>query len=359
MESLGILAGGVAHDINNVLGAILGMATAHIEAQPAGSPVHRAFDTISQAAVRGGNMVKSLLSLARQNPAEERQLDLNVILHEEVRFLERTTLSKIQLEMDLADNLRPILGDASALTHAFMNLCVNAVDAMPDHGTLTLRTRNVDGDWVEAVVEDTGCGMPSDVLEKAVDPFFTTKEVGKGPGLGLSMVYSTVKAHHGQLDIQSEPGRGTRVRMRFPACATRSRVPDPAAEPQSRTCGRLNVLLVDDDELVQASLMALLGALGHEATAALSGEQALEALEAGLRPDVVILDMNMPGLGGAGTLPRLRALVPGVPVLLSTGRVDQAAQDLASAHPGVTLLPKPFTMKELKQRLELGSPMQG
>jgi len=354
MESLGLLAGGVAHDINNVLGAILGMATANIEAQPVGSPAYRAFDTISQAAVRGGKMVKALLSFARQNPTEEHQLDMNVILREEVRLLERTTLSKINLEMDFAENLRPILGDASALTHAFMNLCVNAVDAMPENGILTLRSQNIDNDWIEVMVEDTGTGMPKEVLEKAMDPFFTTKEIGKGTGLGLSMAYSTVKAHHGQLQIQSELGKGTRVRMRFPACKPLAKVSGSVAEPRSQPSTEgLSVLFIDDDELVQSSTQAILAVLGHSATAALSGEEALGKIEGGLQPDVVILDINMPGLGGAGTLPRLRALLPKVPVLLSTGRIDQTALDLASAHPGVTLLSKPFSMKELQQQLKI------
>jgi signal transduction histidine kinase/ABC-type amino acid transport substrate-binding protein len=180
MDSLGSLAGGVAHDMNNVLGAILGMASANIEAQPVGSPAYRAFDTIIQAAARGGKMVRSLLSFARQSPVDEQELDMNAILREEVSLLERTTLAKVRLEMDLAPDLRPVRGDASALTHALMNLCVNAVDAMPDDGTLTLRTRNVDEGWIEITVEDTGSGMPKEVLEKALDPFFTTKGVGKG-----------------------------------------------------------------------------------------------------------------------------------------------------------------------------------
>ena len=204
------------------------------------------------------------------------------------------------------------------------------------------------------MVEDTGTGMPKEVLEKAMDPFFTTKEVGKGTGLGLSMVYCTVKAHHGQLEIQSEPGRGTRVRICFPACETPSQVPGPVAEPRSPSAIRgLSVLLVDDDELIQASFRAILEVLGHSVTGALSGEESLGELEAGFQPDVVILDMNMPGLGGTGTLPRLRALLPKVPVVLSTGRIDQTALDLASAHLGVTLLSKPFSMKELQQQLEI------
>jgi len=184
-----------------------------------------------------------------------------------------------------------------------------------------------------------------------VDPFFTTKPVGKGTGLGLSMVYSTVKAHRGQLDIQSEPGRGTRVRVRFPACRQALRPAQAAAAPRASGPAGLKVLLVDDDELIQSTIQSILEILGHQATVAASGEEALRELEAGLAPDVVILDMNMPGLGGAGTLPLLRALRPEVPVLLATGRVDQAALDLVRQYPKVALLSKPFTMGELQEQL--------
>lgn len=168
--------------------------------------MHQALDTICKATERGGKMVKSLLSFARQSPADNQRLDINAILREQVSLLERTTLSTVRLQLDLEGNLLPYLGDASALTHAFMNLCVNAVEAMPENGTLTLHTRNVDRGWIEVEVEDNGTGMPKEVLEKALDPFFTTKGIGKGTGLGLSMVFSTVKAHRGQMEIESEPG---------------------------------------------------------------------------------------------------------------------------------------------------------
>jgi two-component system, sensor histidine kinase and response regulator len=354
MESLGTLAGGVAHDINNVLGAILGLASAHLNTQPHGSPLHQALDTICKATVRGGRMVKSLLSFARQSPAESHELDMNAILREQVSLLERTTLAKVSLRMDLEAELRPILGDASALTHAFMNLCVNAVDAMPENGTLTLHTCNVDNDWIEVVVEDNGTGMPKEVLEKAMDPFFTTKGIGKGTGLGLSMVFSTVKAHRGQMAIQSEPDKGTRVMLRFPACEPNVQfAPAAVAAVMQPLHGSLKVLLVDDDDLIQSSTLAILEVLGHTAvTTAQSGEEALTLLEAGLDADLVILDMNMPGLGGIGTMPGLRVLRPEVPVLLATGRVDQTALTLASSYPGVTLLSKPFGLGELQKHLE-------
>ena len=353
MESLGTLAGGVAHDMNNVLGAILGMASANMEAQPTGSPAHRAFDTITQAAMRGGKMVRSLLNFARQSPMEEYLLDMNAVLLDELAMLERTTLGRVRIELDLAEHLRPVRGDAAALTHAFMNLCINALDAMPEGGVLTLQTRNADPDWIEVVVADTGVGMPREVLDRAMDPFFTTKGVGKGTGLGLAMVYKTVQSHRGQMELVSEPGQGTSVRLRFPACE--ASIPETRSEAAIFTEPAhlaLEVLVVDDDELIQSSLLTMLELMGHRPEGATTGEEALAMLEAGLEPDLVILDMNMPGLGGAETLPRLRTLRPKLPVLLSTGRTDQTALALASAHPWVTLLPKPFGLDELQKSIK-------
>jgi CheY-like chemotaxis protein len=195
--------------------------------------------------------------------------------------------------------------------------------------------------------------MSRDILDKALDPFFTTKEVGKGTGLGLSIVYTTVQAHRGKIELRSEPNRGTRVTMHFPASAAGAQ--DPHAPGKSQTMGStraLAILLVDDDELIQSSIQAILEVLGHRVSLAPRGEEALAMLQAGLRPDLVILDMNMPGLGGAGTLPRLRALDPTLPVLLATGRADQAAVNLVEAHAHVTLLAKPFAMKDLRAHLD-------
>jgi CheY-like chemotaxis protein len=190
-------------------------------------------------------------------------------------------------------------------------------------------------------------------MEKALDPFFTTKEVGKGTGLGLSIVYRTVTNHRGDMKLRSEPGLGTCVILRFPAHdrpagSLEGSGPHPVVAPRIQ----LNVLLVDDDDLIQSSIQAMLKLLGHQTTPAICGEDALAAIRGGVEPDLVILDMNMPGLGGAGTLPLLRRLLPTVPVILATGRADQTAQDLVQAHPFVHLLPKPFGMRELRATLE-------
>jgi PAS domain S-box-containing protein len=356
LESLGSLAGGVAHDMNNVLGAILGLASAHAESQPPESPVGQALRTIVKAAERGGKMVKGLLGFARRTPVETQTVDVNDLLQEQVHLLERTTLSKMAIHLDLEEGLAPILGDGGALSHAIMNLCVNAVDAMAEGGSLTLRTRRAEPGWIAIHVEDAGTGMPKEVLDRALDPFFTTKEQGKGTGLGLSMVHSTVKAHGGQLEIDSRPGRGTTVILRLPEsqAAEAGNPPPESLASQAPVEGNraLQVLVIDDDELILSTMEAMLDLLGHAGTLVQSGEEALARLESGLRPDAVILDMNMPGLDGTQTLQRLRVLCPAVPVFLATGRADQVALDLVAGDRNMGLLSKPFTPGDLKKGFE-------
>ena len=311
MESLGSLAGGVAHDMNNVLGSILGLASMHQELQPAGTPAQQAFAMIAKACDRGGGLVRRLLDFARQDLEDLRVVNLNALIREEVQLLERTTLSRVHFAMDLAPDLQTLRGEPNSLVHAIMNLCINAIDAMPEGGCLGLRTRNGAPGWVELEVVDSGLGMPKEVLEQALDPFFTTKPHGKGTGLGLSIVYSTVKAHQGTLEMQSEPGTGTQVILRFPAfeadeAAART---DPEAG-SGASCRCLDVLVVDDDELMRSTLGSLTECLGHRATLAGSGEDALARLAQGCEPQVVILDLNMPGPGPghpappAGAAPR-------------------------------------------------------
>ncbi len=350
MESLGRLAGGVAHDMNNVLGAILGLASAQVEILPEDSPSAKAFRTILRACERGGKTVRGLLSFARQQPEEVREVDLNALLDESVQLLERTTLATVRLVRDLEPGLPPVRGDANALSLMIVNLCVNAVDAMPGGGTLTLGTRR-EGAWALVRVADTGTGMPPEVAARACEPFFTTKAPGKGTGLGLSMAFSTMKAHGGDLEIRSQPGQGTEIRLRFPAGedAGDGR-PGPEASPVGAR-RRLRVLVADDDDLVREGTGAMLERLGHEAVLAVSGEEALARIREGLKPDLVVLDLNMPGLGGAGTLPLLHGLAPDVPVLLATGSLEAFAMTFDASGPRVRLLPKPYSLQDLDQSL--------
>jgi PAS domain S-box-containing protein len=352
IESLGTLAGGIAHDINNVLAAILALATVGLSRNPPDSANFSAFNTIAKASTRGGKMVKNILAFARKSPAKVERIDVNSLIREEVALLERTAPPTIRIAMDLDSGLALIQGDSDALGGALMNLCVNAVQAMPGAGVLTIRTRNA-GSTVEIQIADTGVGMPKHILEKAIEPFFTTKPVGQGTGLGLATAYALAKAHGGRLEIASEVGKGTVVTLAFPISSG-----DPAAVPSGGKASvsradalTLHVLVVDDDELVQAALGESIEALGHHVTVAADGETALGLLESGLEPDVVVLDMNMPGWGGSETLGRIREVSQHLPVILSTGRLDQAAVDLGARTPQVALLAKPYTLEELDHQL--------
>lgn len=348
MESLGTLASGVAHDMNNILNGILLLASHHGEAPDLPRPALEAFQGIAGACHRGRDLLKGLLAFVRKPLAQRVPLDLNDLVREYASLLKRTTHQRIAIVADLAPEGCPALGDPSALGSALMNLCVNAVDAMPQGGTLTIRTRR-DGEQVELSVEDTGTGMPEEVQARALDPFFTTKPQGQGTGLGLPIVYRVVQAHGGDLALQSTPGQGTTLRLRLPAASGEAPAPapeGPESGPAAPAPG-LDLLLVDDEEVVRGVVEMVLQSLGHRATAAASGEAALALLDGGLMVDAILLDLNMPGLGGQETLVRLGERHPEIPVLLCTGRADAVAEGAVARHPRASVLAKPFTVKEL------------
>ncbi|WLT30320.1 PAS domain S-box protein [Geothrix sp. PMB-07] len=353
LESLGSLAGGVAHDMNNVLGAILGLASALREKAEPFAPEVKSLDTIMTACMRGRGVVKSLLYFAKKDLQEERPIDLNDLVREMSQLLSHTTLKRVLLKLDLQEGLGLLRGDPGALSHALMNLCVNAMDAMPGGGTLCIRTAPSEDGGLRLSVRDTGEGMPPEVLAKAMEPFFTTKPLGKGTGLGLSMVYGTMKAHDGAFRLESQPGQGTEAILTFPAARVEAMAPvieAPSAgapdEPE-----RLRILLVDDDELIRESVAPLLEVLGHTVATAPGAEYAIRWLESGQKADLVVLDMNMPGMSGAEALPRILALRPELRVLMATGYSDQEVAPLLEAHSGVSSLRKPFSLKEIQRAI--------
>ena len=353
LESLGGLASGVAHDMNNVLAAIMAVAEVLRQRLGAGDPsLLEALDNIMRAGNRGRNLVKGLTNFARKDLRGAEPVDLNRVVREEADLLEHTLRQKIQLRVELEPGLPWVLGEASGLSGALMNLCMNSVDAMAGGGTLTLRTRRIDGGRVELQVEDTGEGMSAEVRARALEPFFTTKPVGQGTGLGLAMVHGMVNSHSDTLDLQTEPGRGTRISLRLPAMA--DPVPDDSSATAQDEHGprSLRVLLVDDDELIRATIPALLATLGHETVAVPSGEKALEELAAGLQVDLVLLDQNMPGLSGTDTFLQLRPRCPDLPVVMASGYLEPAAQRLVQEDPRADSLGKPYLLEELNQKLQ-------
>jgi len=219
MDNLGLLAGGVAHDINNVLGSILALATVHQRKAEPGSPLRRDLETIAKACLRGGALVESLRGFARTGLSGAGPVDLNALIRAELRQLTPTLPPAIRLAEDLVADLPTLSGDQAALGHAIRSLCTNGIEAMPEGGTLWIRTRREGTDAVVVEVEDGGVGMGPEALQQAMAPFYSTKQSTTGTGLGLALVYGTVRSHGGTIVLQSEPGRGTLVRLRFPAVA--------------------------------------------------------------------------------------------------------------------------------------------
>jgi signal transduction histidine kinase len=264
LEALGFLSAGISHNLNNALAAILGLASLR-ESITTDTKDREAFGVICKASERGRDVLESLLRFARSQLESTAPLELNGVLHELHSLLGRTTRMRVSVIEAFAPEPVWILGDAGSLSHAFMNLCVNAIHAMPEGGVLTLRTGSMEADWVEVSVEDTGEGMTPEILAHALEPFYTTKPVGQGTGLGLSMAYGAIKAHGGTLDITSSPTQGTLVKIRIP------RIPEPlqaGTHPvSSQSPGSLQVLLVDDDELIRLTTVAMLESVGCLATA--------------------------------------------------------------------------------------------
>ncbi len=350
MESLGSFAGGVAHDMNNVLRTIMDLASSTQLSEPDSETLAKRMDKVLQACGRGRTLVRGLLDFSRQDIPDTKMMDLNEVIEEQVRFLGRSIQPSIRVLSELDGNLRPLRGDAFALGGAIMHLLMNALDAMPSGGLLTLRTRMQGEASVQIDVEDTGCGMTKDILEKAMEPFFTTKPQGKGAGLGLPAVYGSVKAHKGSMEIHSEPGRGTQVQITLPLSQQETK---NQAIPSDKATGvgGLRIMLVDDDNLVQTAMCAQLRRLGHAVVIANHGQEALDKLQDGLALDLVLLDIDMPVLSGGETLPRLRALRPALPVIIETGNMGPQVEQLARAFADVSVLGRPFSLSELKAAL--------
>ncbi|WP_243303209.1 hybrid sensor histidine kinase/response regulator [Geothrix oryzisoli] len=349
LEAVGRLAGGIAHDMNNVLAAV--MSTASL-IQSKGDPCQKQAELILKAAHRGRSLIKGLMAYARKEVEDAELVDLNALVSNEVELLSNTTLQRIQLKTDLDPKLPLFMGSSTALGTALMNLCVNAVDAMPDGGKLIIRTALLGDRELELIVEDTGQGMPPEVLKRAVEPFYTTKPMGKGTGLGLSMVYGTVQAHKGTLAMHSAPGAGTRVQIRLPITPEDPTLPavEEAVAPSPSGPG-LKILLVEDDPIVGEASMSLLENLGHRVTMVAEGYRAIGLAGPGAAWDVVLLDQNMPGMSGLETLRRIRRLHATLPAVITSGYADDEVRDGFRRLGHTAMLGKPYSREELQKSL--------
>jgi PAS domain S-box-containing protein len=358
MESIGQLTGGVAHDFNNLL-AVFANGLQVLERNVTSDQRQRVFDGMRRAVARGTGLTRHLLAFARRRPINPEVIDLASHLHGMREILERSLRGDIHVRMQFDEELWPVEVDIGELELAVLNLCVNARDAMAGGGTITIAAENLEagegiGPAVRLSVADTGCGMPPRILERALEPFFTTKDVGKGSGLGLPQVYGFAQQSGGQLTIESEVGVGTRVVLILPRSwqqpdvAKEVDIARPAPRAGSRA-DRGQVLLVEDDNELAALTREMLSSLGFSVIHAASADAALGALANERAVDVVLSDIMMPGdVSGVELASEIRRRQPHIPIVLTTGYAE-AATSMKGGEFRVLL--KPYTVEALSEAL--------
>ncbi len=346
MDALGQFAGGIAHDFNNLLTGIGGYTDLAASAAEHGTVVSRCLDGIKSAAEEAAGLTSRLLAFSRRNVPERRIVDLNAIVGEAASLLERRVRADVRVQLSLAQDLPAVAADLAQLKQAVLNLALNARDAMPDGGTLTIET-TTSGDSVLLRVRDTGIGMDPGTRARALEPFFTTKPEGEGTGLGLSVVYGVVGGLGGRLSIESAIGLGTIVEIALPAAASVPEQPTSHDDAPITVHNAERVLIVEDREVVRELTRDVLEASGFDVVAVVGGREALETVAASEPFDLLLTDVVMPEMSGPELAVKLRAKHPALPVLYMSGYTD----DVLSAHEleqdGTAFLRKPFANNEL------------
>lgn len=362
MEAVGQLAGGVAHDFNNLLMVIMGYAGDLKERLHASDPLHKKVEEIERAGERAASLTRQLLAFSRQQVLEPRVLDLNSVVEDLQGMLRRLIREDIELVTELDAELGQVKADQGQIEQVIVNLIVNARDAMPRGGRLTIQTSNVQvdeavarlrptmspGTYVRLTVTDTGTGMDAATQSHIFEPFFTTKERGKGTGLGLATVYGVVKQSGGFIWVSSELGHGATFEIFLPRVGQ----PAPATAPDDRTketaTGSETILLVEDDEALRTLILEALGARGYTVLEAAGGVEALRLVrQQSCKIDLLLTDVVMPGMRGPQVAESVVALCPNVKVLYMSGYADFGAGPDGFLKPGERLLQKPYTLTEL------------
>jgi signal transduction histidine kinase/CheY-like chemotaxis protein len=361
LESLGQLAGGIAHDFNNLLVVILSCSRFLLEELPEDDPRRSDIEDIKEAGDRAANLVRQLLAFGRRSPQLNIVVDLNEVVGGVEKLLRRTIGEHISMTVSLAPDPWPTTIDPTHFEQVLLNLALNARDAMPTGGELRVSTSNsmlehppanceglAPGRYALLTIEDTGSGMTPEILSKMFEPFFTTKEKGKGTGLGLSTVYGIVEEAHGTIAVTSVPGQGTTFTIYLPAC-DEAQVLSPPLPDVSRKRGQgEKILLVEDEDKVRGIVRRILEDSGFCVIAARSAAEALRHLQDGGAADLVLSDIVMPQVSGTELATSIRALRPGLPVVLMSGYSEW--QRMSPEYGPV--LQKPFTAEGLVARLQ-------
>jgi CheY-like chemotaxis protein len=363
MEAVGQLTGGVAHDFNNMLTAIMLNADV-LATQIQNDSLRQLAEATRRAAEHGAELTRRLLAFGRRQTLMPAPTDINELLSEMVPLMKRTLGEHIEIKLARGADLWPATVDRGQLENAVLNLAVNARDAMPSGGRLTIETANAELDencaasnpdvrtgYVMIAIADTGSGMAPDVLARAFEPFFTTKDVGKGTGLGLSMVYGFVKQSEGHVRIYSDIGVGTVVRLYLPP--SKDAAVPAVTRPVQLPTGTETILLVEDDALVRASASGQLAALGYRVVAAEDARRAIEMIEHGCAPDLLFTDMIMPGgMNGRELAEHLHRRHPGLKVLYTSGHAHGAVTgEPAGAAQVRHVLGKPYRRHDLATKV--------
>jgi two-component system, cell cycle sensor histidine kinase and response regulator CckA len=366
LEAVGQLAGGIAHDFNNLLTIILGNLDLILE-HNAPADMHTALlNDVRAAGQRAAGLTRQLLAFSRREPVAPRRIDLNAVVTDMGSMLRRVIAEHIALQINLSPELGPILADQGQIEQVILNLAVNAKDAMPKGGTLTVRTAETEmfardlpadaegppGRYVVLIVTDTGHGMDAATRARIFEPFFTTKEVGKGTGLGLATVYGNVKQAKGWVTVDSKPGAGSTFRVFLPRIEgpVEAEISPPAAEPRSR--GSETILLVEQEPALRDLARRALEAAGYTVLSCPDGQAALEASRHYSGPiDLVVTDLVMPWMDGRHLGAALRVQRPDLPVLLMSGYSESLVANLSSPLPDEELLDKPFLPDDLTKKV--------
>jgi CheY-like chemotaxis protein len=362
MEAVGQLAGGVAHDFNNILMVIQAHADRILGQLPQTDSCYADAVEIHNATTRAASLTRQLLAFSRKQILQPKVLDLGAVLTGAGKMLNRLLDTRITLQLEIEPGLGKVKVDRSQLEQAILNLALNARDAMPDGGTLTIQAQNVDfsetqiwrhsslpaGSYVMLAIGDTGIGVDPEAQSRIFEPFFTTKAPGKGTGLGLAMVYGVVKQSNGAIAVSSELGRGTIFKIFLPKCdeeaAARQRVP---AEPEKSTGGE-TILLVEDQAAIREVISAYLKRLGYNVLTAPDGEAALHIVTTQQKNiDLVITDLLMPNMGGWELATRMARPHPETKVLFMSGYPDQEVRSEQGLTEEVEIMQKPFSLTSL------------
>ncbi|HYY58137.1 MAG TPA: PAS domain S-box protein [Pyrinomonadaceae bacterium] len=371
MEAIGMLAGGVAHDFNNLLTAILGNTQLAARRLATEDPLRQRLDEIREAAERAAKLTSQLLAFSRRQHLERRTISLNDTVGEIMKMVRRIIGEDVEVHVKESPDLPPVYADPAQIEQVVLNLAVNARDAMPGGGRLTIETHKAvldesychqhsyarPGRYVEITVSDTGTGMDAATRERIFEPFFTTKGVGKGTGLGLAMIYGIVKQHDGHINVYSEPGQGTTFKVYLPV-ADGEAEENSAPEQQPILGGTETILVAEDEEALRRLVKDVLEGFGYKVLLAKDGEEAVEMYAAARgRVDLLLLDVVMPRLGGQGAYERIRALGNGVPVIFMTGYSIDTVQDrfvkseVLTEKYGAALIQKPYTVEGLGRKV--------